>query len=108
MRLDRNIGGRNKYGLIKNRELDKLRDRSGHLPEPITDALLVLLRAGVLDWGGTPETEFFVIRLKDAHARPALVGYANDAMMTDQEYARDVIQLADRSSSGNPHCKAPD
>jgi hypothetical protein len=110
MRLDRNIpaGHGNKYGLIKNRELEKTRDSTGHFPSKIADALLVLIDAGILDWGATPDTEFFVVRLKDKHAGKGLYAYANSAMADDLEYGRDVMALAARSGPKHPFCKKPD
>lgn len=53
MKLDRNIigGHGNKYGLLKNRRLEELRNRDGYLPETISNALLVLVKAGLIDWG---------------------------------------------------------
>jgi hypothetical protein len=111
VKLDRNIEGGhgNKYGLIKNRRLEELRDAGGHLPDPIGEALLVLAAAGVLDWGCTPETEFFAIRLKDKYAGAGLDGYAHAACVAgDLEYSREVGALAKRSGLRHPHCKKPD
>jgi hypothetical protein len=110
MKLDRNIptGHGNKYGLIKNRRLEELRDRAGHLPTTIGNAILTLVDAGVLDWGCSPDTEFFVIRLKDRNAGPALGSYAIAAMTDDPEYANDVAELAARSGLRHPCCKRPD
>ena len=68
-----------------------------------------LEKFGLLDYGneGT-ESEFFVIRLKDAHANPALEAYANDAEDSDFEYATEVRELAKRSGRYNLWCKLPD
>lgn len=110
MKLDRNIDGGhgNKYCLIKNRELEQLRDKDGYFPERVADALLTLVEAGVIDWGCTPETEFFVIRLKDRNAGAALAGYAAKAREDDPEYAFEIADLADRSGENHPFCKKPD
>lgn len=110
MKLDRNIpaGHGNKYGLIKNRELEKTRDRNGYFPDKIANALLVLVDAGILDWGCTPETEFFVMRLKDKHAAWGLAAYALSAAADDPEYAGEIQRLAQRSGPNHPNCKAPD
>jgi hypothetical protein len=110
MKLDRNIDGGhgNKYGLIKNRQLEQLRDKNGYFPERVAEALLTLVEAGVLDWGCTPETEFFVIRLKDKYAAGGLFGYANEADADDHEYAKQVAEMALRAGSNHPNCKAPD
>lgn len=110
MKLDRNIpdGHGNKYALIKNRALEELRQPDGTIPDRIGDALLTLVEAGVLDWGCTPETEFFVIRLKDKNAAAALAGYASKAQEDDPEYAYEVSELADRAGENHPNCKKPD
>lgn len=116
MKLDRNINedGRGKYGLIKNRrlaEIDKLYDGGdGDVADlqAIKDAIALLERAKVIDWGITPETEFFVIRLKDQHAQAALDSYAEDAVDDDVEYAEEVGGLALRAGPNHPNCKNPD
>ena len=62
---------------------------------------------------GIPKTEdeFFVIKLKDKYARAALIGYL-EALTSqpeyDDEYARDIAELAQRSGPLNPWCKEPD
>lgn len=109
MRLDRNVEGGhgNKYGLIKNRRLEELRLPDGTLPNPIANALLLLVNHGVLDWGCSPETEFFAIRLKDTFAGAALQAYAEAALRVDADYARDVFEMAMRSAA-HPNRKTPD
>lgn len=71
MKLDRNTNpyGRGKYALIKLREC----------PHPLatTSTGEPVIPPKALDWGGTPDTEFFVIRLRDRFASPALNAYAN-------------------------------
>jgi hypothetical protein len=110
MKLDRNVDGGhgNKYALVKNRRLEELRGADGTLPAEISHAMLTLCDAGVLDWGATPETEFFVIRLRDKCARAALCGYAYVAETFDREYSGEVMTLAQRSGPRHPNCKAPD
>lgn len=116
MKLDRenHPGGRSKYALIKIRKLDELLEV---IPAPrisspqaieIQHALRVLEEAGILDWCDTPETEAFVMRLKDKYAGPALYEYAQAASQDDVEYARDVMSLAKRSGSYHPNCRRPD
>ena len=116
MKLDRNINGNGsgKYGLIKNRRLAQIRAWDGGDGEiadqqAVEDALALLERAGIIDWGyaGTPE-EFFVIRLKDRFAQSALIAYSQHAVGYDPEYAGDVRELARRSGSDHPNCKVPD
>lgn len=110
MRLDRNIenGHGNKYALIKNRRLEELRASDPASFERSMAALLLLVDAGVLDWGCTPDTEFFVMRLKDINAEAALRSYAASAHSTDKEYAKEVFDLACRSGRNHPDCKIPD
>lgn len=113
MKLDRNINanGRGKYALLKLRMLDDFTDPSDPFQEvakPIADAIATLDRAGILDWGNTPETEFFLMRLKDKYAGSGLYGYANAAHIDDPEYAEEIEGLARRAGPTNPFCKKPD
>jgi hypothetical protein len=109
MKLDRNINGtgRGKYGLIKTRRLEELRGtRAGLLAEA---AIAVLQETGVIEWGepGT-EGEFFVIKLRDQHAFPALASYAVAAGADDMDLAHDVYELSKRAGVHSPFCKKPD
>jgi hypothetical protein len=115
MKLDRNINGdgRGKYGLIKARRLaEVLSDQDPNQPiyrkERVEGAIQLLENLGIIDWGTTAKTEFFVVRLKDQFAGAALTGYALAARKVDSEYAREVANLAQRAGSRNPHCKIPD
>lgn len=114
MRLDRNINanGRGKYALLKLRMLDDFTDPSDPFQEvakSIADAIATLDRAGILDWGNTPESEFFVMRLKDRYSRCALHTYAEEAHRDGQaEYAAEINEMALRSGVHNLHCKRPD
>lgn len=111
MKLDRNINadGRGKYGLILNRELATLnQDASAPVAAEILAAVETLERHGILDWGASPETEFFVVRLKDYYAPGALFGYAARAWTDDKEYADQINELAARSGPNHPNCKKPD
>ncbi len=108
MRLDRVTTGLNKYALIKRRKIDELQ-REGKLTQEIIDATMLLYRAGIIDWGDTPETEFFAIRLKDAYAQQALRAYGLAAADDDNgDYATDVYEMAERSGPSHPNCKRPD
>lgn len=100
MKLDRNIKSRGKYALVKLREVQD---------EETEEALLLLHEKGVLDWGYalTPQ-EFFVIRLKDVYAFPALVTYASAAAYADPEWAHEIMDLASRSGPMSQWCKRPD
>lgn len=60
---------------------------------------------------GLPNTEeeFFVIKLKDRFALPALLAYAKAVREDgDYEYAADIIALANRAGSNSLWCKWPD
>lgn len=53
--------------------------------------------------------EHFVIMLKDKYARAALIGYAQAAQENgDVEYAKDIMELANRAGPMHPNCKEPD
>ena len=114
MKLDRNIDGnegRGKYALLKLRDLEACRETGafGSLPKPLLDAIDTLQRAGLLEWGKpNTEGEFFVLKLRDQHARHALESYAYEARRFDPEYAAEVKSLADRSGARSPFCKRPD
>jgi hypothetical protein len=120
MKLDRNINGngRGKYGLVKNRRLQEIIGPIGDSRNAknmdkvnrmkVREAVQLLVEEGVIDWGTTPETEFFPIMLKDCYAEHALTAYALAARKDDSEYARDVANLAQRSGRRHPHCKRPD
>lgn len=90
MKLDRNINpdGRGKYALLK------LRRQPKGFPVELQHCAQMLKVAGLLDFGGTPETDFFVIRLKDKYAGPALHAYAEAAKPDDMEYAAEIDALA--------------
>lgn len=101
MKLDRNITKprRGKYALIKLRE-------DQPVPDPNSD-FHSILRTAAIDYGDTPETDFFVIRLKDKYAFRALAAYAAAAMADDPEYAGEIGELA-LLALNNPHQKRPD
>ena len=111
MKLDRNINGdgHGKYGIVKNRALQCAKDV--HSPQGLMEieyAVKVLEAAGVIEWGDTPETEFFVIRLRDRYATVALQSYASMAYIDDAEYAKEIVDLSNRSGRYHPLCKKPD
>lgn len=112
MKLDRNINGdgRGKYGLIKSRMLhpDELAKLGPAAAANIVASISVLEQAGILDWGDTVDTEFFVIRLRDICAAPALRGYAIAAHDHDAEYAEDVFSMTNRAGIYHPNPKVPD
>lgn len=107
--MDQESRGRNKYSLIKNRRLDEIaKENGGLLPEAVSDAIETLKSFGALDVGDSPQTEFFVMRLKDRFAAPALHMYAQHAAAVDVEYADGVAKLSKRAGMSHPHCKNPD
>lgn len=112
MKLDRNLNanGMGKYALLKLRKLEEMRSGTfGELPPSVTAAIKLLEREGILDWGDAPETEFFVIRLKDKYARGPLCEYATAAEMDGEwEYGKEVRELASRAGPAHPNCKRPD
>ena len=92
MRLDRNIPPvppntkpSGKYALIKLRVAK---------PTIYTDLQQALIPLKALDMGDTDDTHFFVIRLKDKYAAPALLAYAEAAAKDDPEYAAEIMELA--------------
>lgn len=116
MKLDRNVSadGRQKYGLIKNRRLSEvLSSPAGEVeaidPEQVANAVLLLERAGIIDWGDSPETEFFVMRLKDDYALAGLSAYAQSACLDGNiEYGGEVFGLARRAGMRSMFRKVPD
>ena len=101
MKLDRNLNAskRGKYALILLREaiIRKLNEVGGPL----------MIDEEHVDFGGTPETDFFVIRLKDKYAAPALAAYAMAAYEDDQEYGLEVLNLAKKAAE-HPGKRRPD
>lgn len=114
MKLDRNIEGnegRGKYALLLLRRLGLYRGRGTFdgLNPKIAAALKTLEDAGVVDWGySDSESEFFLIRLKDKYAKPALHAYADAAREHDPQWAAEVDLLASRAGTASPFCKQPD
>lgn len=108
MKLDRNINpsGKGKYALINLRKVPS----DPHTPQDL--AMSILDNPECVEFGkvGDPD-EFWVIKLKDRYAEPALSAYA-DAIECDRdgdaEYAEEVGILADRSGMNHPLCKRPD
>lgn len=116
MKLDRNLNAnkRGKYALLKLRRLSEIEAWDGGDGEvadrqSVIDAIALLERAGILDWGfaGT-EAEFMLIRLKDKYAADALKAYAAAAHEDDPEYAAGIHDMAERAGRNSPWCKNPD
>lgn len=113
MKLDRNINpnGRGKYALLKLRELGDLsRDEIVMALENLEELSVAQCERAV-DFGDTPDSEFFVIRLKDRFAGPAIMAYAEavrdyalgalpiETQLELAEYASEVRGLAERAVS---------
>jgi hypothetical protein len=111
VKLDRNLGGnqgQGKYALLNIRKIDSFPKNSISTKE-VHQALMLLAEHGVLDWGEVgSDSEFFLIKLKDEYALPALKAYANAAEDDDFEYATEVRDLAHRSGRYSKFCKKPD
>jgi hypothetical protein len=112
--MDRNLNpdGMGKYAILNLRKLIDPTAHPGDLsrfsPE-VLDALATLEKAGGLEWGitGKPD-EFFLIKLKDFYAMPALNAYAGAIEPDDAQFAAEVREMAQRSGVRSPHCKRPD
>jgi hypothetical protein len=93
MRLDQNVNPNKlgKYALIKLRETGE-----NILCSP--DRKEATIPVSAIDFGNAPDSDFFVIRLKDKYAAPALKAYANAASADGEiEFATDVMALANQS-----------
>lgn len=116
MKLDRNTNknGCGKYALVKMRRVSELtQETCEHPTGTIHKALRALATLGCLDFGNSlaerhalgivlrtlgpveDDSEFFVIRLKDKYAGPALGAYGRAALHDDPEYAQEVLRLAE-------------
>lgn len=106
MKLDRNINanGKGKYALLKLRNLPE----RGRQRTEIEAALVTLSHYGILDYGDTEDSDFFVMRLKDKYATAALATYSQQAKQDGQiEYAAEIYDLAQKSAK-HPNLKRPD
>lgn len=107
MKLDRNENaeGVGKYALINMRRYRALpADKAAEA----FDLLGRLDAMGIIDKGAKgAEDEFFVIKLRDRYAAPALTAYANAAVDDDKEWATQVLALAARAER-HPAQKKPD
>jgi hypothetical protein len=108
MRLDRNLNpdGKGKYALIKLRVAEPVVIESAFAQSGYQKPLRYELDADAVDFGDTPETDFFVIRLQDKYAAAALRAYAMEAGNDDPEYAADIFELVERAE--NMESRRPD
>jgi hypothetical protein len=108
MKLDRNIPlgkqtGIGKYALIKMREYGgKPPDAATHW---VSKEPVFVVPKRLVDFG-CGESEFFVIRLKDKYAYPALLAYADAAERDDPEYANEIREMAARART-HPNSQRP-
>lgn len=110
VKLDRNSNadGRGKYALIKLREVPNLKQLHGEF----LGKGVICVPPAHIDFGDTPETEFFVIRLKDKFAPAALRAYSEavleftwklgssksgEDLLSLVEYADEIRSLYDKS-----------
>lgn len=78
-------------------------------PSGLGKYALLNLRTNQVQWGRVgEEDEFFVIKLKDKHAKVALQAYAQSAVLDDPEWAEEVYALSERAGPLSPFCKRPD
>jgi hypothetical protein len=100
------LQGSGKYAAINIRRVANLR---GADLERALIAVEQLNKLGVVDTSepGSPE-EFFLVKLKDRHSRPALLAYGQSVLPFDKEYGNDVLSLAVRAGCNHPNCKEPD
>lgn len=96
MKLDRNIneGGKGKYALIKLRDVDwELHEGKKVLARDVD------LNPDCIDLGDSNDSEFFVIRLKDKYAEPALRAYAKAVHEAEgnTDWSREIKRLANKA-----------
>jgi len=109
MKLDRNIPenrkqGKGKYLLINCRKMDKAPAKT-----LVKMKEYYLIPVEAVEGGAPGEIdEFFLIKLRDRHALPALEAYSESIKPIDPEFAEEISQLAARSGRFSPFCKDPD
>lgn len=97
MKLDKNTNyaQQGKYALVKLRELAD----ADKWTKEIFEAVELLSENGIIDYGDNPFTEFFVIRLKDKFAGPALTAYGLSAINDDPEWSLEILRLAEKAAN---------
>lgn len=115
MQLDKNDPSKGKQGKYALLSLRRVKEATlpGNRPVmesvQIMDAISTLDKAGLIDWGVTgSDSEFFVLKLRDIHSKPALQAYATSVAGVDLEFAAEVQELSKRSGYSHPHPKQPD
>lgn len=105
MQLDRNQNpdGKDKYAVINLRKIPGNPQTAEALAAAIRD------NPECVEFGHPNQPdEFFVIKLKDAFAKNALLAYADAAQPYAPRYALEVGELARRAGENHPLCKKPD
>lgn len=108
MKLDRNLNpsGKGKYALINLRKIPTNPNTAQEL------AAAILANPEAVEFGTVGSSdEFWLIKLKDRYASPALMGYAMGIAFDpegDPEYQAEVIEMGRRSGTMHPLCKRPD
>lgn len=108
MKLMRNVtpDGQCKYAAVR---MDKIAALEAKDQVAARSALEMLADLGLLENPKPGDREeFFLIKLKDVYAEPALVAYANSVGKFDPEFAADVYSLTHRAGLRNPFHKEPD
>lgn len=103
MKFDRDINpdGIGKYALINCREMADVIHELRNDGEATIDKFQI-------DWGSVgSDSEFFVLRLKDLGAPPALEAYARYYERYDPEWAAECRKLAERARN-HPNRKLAD
>jgi len=110
MKLDRNVNDdkKGKYALILMRKLDLSLEEYGRDYDRMFGFRSMEFPSEAIDFGEAGgDSEFFVVRLKDKYAAPALRAYAEAAESDDPEWATEVHELANRAALF-PNKKRPD
>lgn len=105
MKLDRNLNtsGKGKYVLINLRKLQ------GDPLTPQCLAAAIVESPESVEFGAVGDhDEFWLIKLKDKYAAPALQAYADAARVDDPEFADQVQEMVERAGTNSPFCKIPD
>lgn len=97
-----------KYIVIETKYFEAFNEKYPETPEELARLILKHPEA-VLHYQPNTEEEFFVIKLKDTFARPALQAYARNAVIFNlRTLGQAVSRLAERAGLMSKHEKFPD